>query len=267
MSPAEDAARRLPQHFQEKSPLTDTAGTPWAGRDSHTASPFPDDDGSAPPQLEAALLAHRAGDDPSMVRLVHALATSRILVPIMAVKAEEGTTAHGVTGDHGADMAMVSVTAPDGSRILPVFSAAAELTTWRSDARPVPVHAAQGAQAAVQEGCTSLLLDPATPGPDGSPILLPRSILWALAQGRDWIPPSEDPEVSAALEEIAEGIGPVLSLTATPGNRAEVTLEVRLRPGLDRDQVRSVVDAVSAGLSGSVLLTDRISSVTLSLVG
>ena len=40
-------ARALPAHFQEKSPLTDTAGVPWAGRD-YTVSPFPGDDGSMP---------------------------------------------------------------------------------------------------------------------------------------------------------------------------------------------------------------------------
>src|SRR5699024_2318482 len=75
------------------------------------------------------------------------------------------------------------------------------------DARPVPVVAPQAAQAAVQEGCTSLLLDPATPAEEGGPVLLPRSVLWALAQGRDWLPPHEDPALARALERSAQGAG------------------------------------------------------------
>src|SRR5690606_25627347 len=121
MTSPEEPGRALPAHFREKSPLTDSAGTPWAGRD-YTVSPFPADDGSTPPRLAAALAAHRAGRDAHRTALVAALARERLLVPIMAIATELGTTAHGLTGDNGADMAMVSITAPDGARILPVFT-------------------------------------------------------------------------------------------------------------------------------------------------
>ncbi|WP_262424175.1 SseB family protein [Brachybacterium sp. Z12] len=150
--------------------------------------PLPGDDGSVPAELAAALSAHSSGLDPDREHLVAALAAARVLVPIMAVATETGTTAHGLTGDNGADMAMVSITAPDGTTVLPLFTSVAALSAWRNDARPVPVVAPQAAQAAVQEGCTALLLDPATPSEEGGPILLPRSVLWALAQGRTWIP-------------------------------------------------------------------------------
>ena len=113
--------RSLPSHFREKSPLTDTAGVPWSGRD-YAPSPFPEDDGSTPPALAAALDAYRRGEDPHRRELVAALSASRVLVPIMAVATEKGTTAHGLTGDNGADMAMVSITAPDGTRVLPLFT-------------------------------------------------------------------------------------------------------------------------------------------------
>ncbi|MFC0672907.1 SseB family protein [Brachybacterium hainanense] len=262
-----DAVRRtLPAHFREKSPLTDTAGTPWKGRD-YTVSPFPTDDGSAPAPLAAALAAHRAGEDPYRAALVAELSRHRLLVPIMAIATETGTTAHGLTGDNGADMAMVSITAPDGSRVLPVFSSVAELSAWRGDARPVPVPTAQAAQAGVQEGCTALLLDPATPGPGGAPILLPRSVLWALAQGRDWVPPFEDPEVASELVQIAERCAGVLGLQALPGDRTEVKLQVRLRAGLDQRAVQAVVADLGARLGESMLIADRISSLTLALVG
>ena len=263
--PADPVRRTLPAHFREKSPLTDTAGVTWEGRD-YTVSPFPGDDGSVPPALAQALDAFRTGADPHRRQLVAALSGSRVLVPIMAVATETGTTAHGLTGDNGADMAMVSITAADGSRLLPLFTSVAALAAWRADARPVPVVAPQAAQAAVQEGCTSLLLDPAAPAEEGGPILLPRSVLWALAQGREWIPPHEDPELAAALERVGRDASEqVISLAARDGERAEVDLHLQLRPGLTAPEVRTVVDAVTARLGTEEIVAERISSLRLVL--
>ena len=261
---AEAVEKTLPAHFREKSPLTDTAGVSWEGRD-YTVSPFPDDSGATPEELDRALTAYRAGQDPHRQALVATVARSRVLVPIMAVATETGTTAHGLTGDNGADMAMVSITAPDGSRVLPIFTAADALSAWRSDARPVPVVAPQAAQAAVQEGCTALLVDAATPEDQGGPILLPRSVLWALAQGREWIPPHLDPDLSAVLTSIAEATGQVEGLSARAGQRSEVDLHLQLRPGLTAPQVRAVVDEVSARLGAETLVAERISSLRLVL--
>ncbi|MGP5673493.1 SseB family protein [Brachybacterium alimentarium] len=260
----EQARRALPAHFREKSALTDTAGVSWEGRD-YTVSPFPQDEGSTPAALAEALAAHRAGEDPHRKDLVAVLAATRLLVPIMAVATETGTTAHGLTGDNGADMAMVSITAPDGSRVLPVFTSVQALADWRRDARPVPVVAPQAAQAAVQEGCTSLLVDAATPADVGGPILLPRSVLWALAQGRDWIPPHEDPELAGVLQRIAAASDEVTGLDARAGERSEVDLHLQLRPGLTAEQVRTVVEAVSARLGNEQLVAERISSLRMVL--
>ena len=262
---AEQARRTLPAHFREKSPLTDTAGVSWAGRD-YTVSPFPGDDGSAPAPLAEALRAHRAGEDPHRRALVAALADSRVLVPIMAVATETGTTAHGLTGDNGADMAMVSITAPDGTTVLPLFTSVAQLSAWRSDARPVPVVAPQAAQAAVQEGCTALLLDPANPAEEGGPVLLPRSVLWALGQGREWIPPHEDPQLAEELERLGTSASAeVRGLSARAGRSAEVDLHLRLRPGLTAEEVSAVVSQVTQALGASQLVAERISSMRLVL--
>lgn len=271
--PQQPPHRELPAHFREKSPLADTAGVPWKGRE-YTTSPFPGDDGSAPAQLADAVAAHRRGEDPTRRALVAALAASRVLVPIMAVATEEGTTAHGLTGDNGADMAMVSLSWPDGSQVLPVFSSAEALAAWRTDARPVPVVAPQAAQAAVQEGCTALLLDPAGAATGGSaaadreaeePLLLPRSVLWALAQGRTWVPPHEDPELAAELDQLASQTAHVLALQARPGERTEVDLLVRLQDGLDAAGVQVVIADLSDHLGRSALVADRISSLKLTL--
>ncbi|ASK65017.1 hypothetical protein CFK39_03340 [Brachybacterium avium] len=265
-SAAGDRARRtLPAHFREKSPLADTAGVTWEGRD-YTVSPFPGDDGATPEPLAEALAAHRAGQDPHRQHLVAALSSARVLVPIMAVATETGTTAHGLTGDNGADMAMVSITGADGTSVLPLFTSVAALSAWRGDARPVPVVAPQAAQAAVQEGCTALLLDPATPSEDGGPVLLPRSVLWALAQGRQWLPPHLDPELARVLDRVGdEASAAVQGLAARAGERAEVDLHLQLRPGLAAEEVSAVVDAVTARLGQEEIVAERISSLRLVL--
>ncbi|MCS6711116.1 SseB family protein [Brachybacterium sp. EF45031] len=255
--------RTLPAHFREKSPLTDTAGVPWKGRD-YTVSPFPEDDGSAPAELADALAAHAAGEDPERDRLVAALARSRVLVPIMAVGAGETISAHGLTSDNGADMAMVTVRGADGSQALPVFSSVQALAAWRTDARPVPVVAPQAAQAAVQEGCTVLLLDP---GLEVAPVVLPRSVLWALAQGRDWVPPHRDPELRAELDRIAADAPGVVALEPRAGAQREVELVTHLVSGLDREGMRQVVDGLTARLGRSPLVAERISSLALTLRG
>ena len=263
--PADGARRALPAHFREKSPLTDTAGVSWEGRD-YSVSPFPGDDGTTPAPIAEALAAHRAGQDPHRQQLVGALAASRVLVPIMAVATETGTTAHGLTGDNGADMAMVSITAPDGTTVLPLFTSVAALGAWRRDARPVPVVGPQAAQAAVQEGCTALVLDAATPPEEGGAVLLPRSVLWALAQGRTWLPPHEDPELAEVLDRVGRAAShEVRALTARAGERAEVDLHLQLRPGLTAEEVRAVVDAVTAGLGAEQIVAERISSLRLVL--
>ncbi|MDN5601094.1 MAG: SseB family protein [Brachybacterium sp.] len=237
----------------------------WEGR-AYTLSPFPGDDGRAPEPLAEALSAHRAGQDPHRQHLVAALSSARVLVPIMAVATETGTTAHGLTGDNGADMAMVSITAADGTTVLPLFTSVAALSAWREDARPVPVIAPQAAQAAVQEGCTGLLLDPATPSEEGGSILLPRSVLWALAQGREWLPPHRDPELAQALDRAGQqASAEVQGLTARAGERAEVDLHLQLRPGLTAEEVRAVVDAVTAQLGAEEIVAERISSLRLVL--
>jgi len=271
--------RALPAHFRDKSALTDTAGTPWAGRD-YTVSPFPDDDGRAPRVLADALEAHRRGEDEDLRGLAAALRGTRVLVPIMAVATEHGETAHGLVGDNGADMAMVTLEGPSGEKALPLFSSVEALAAWRRDSRPVPVVVEQAAQAAVQEGCTSLLLDPAgvdaaDVGPAdvdpadarSAPVLLQRSILWALAQGRAWVPPAEDPAVLAELDALTAAVPEVLALRPAPGAAREVDLHVRLAPGLGPEAVRAVVARLSEALGRSVVVAERITSLRLTLEG
>ena len=147
--------RHLPGHIAAAlagaGGATDSAGQPWAGRslsgDDAKIHNFDNDDGTADAGYLAALsdLAAGTGDEAAVVA---ALATARVFVPILAQLAEEGEAAAGPNGDplHSdkqADMALVTLKAPDGRTAMPVFTSAASLTAWHPEARPVAVYAAR----------------------------------------------------------------------------------------------------------------------------
>ena len=85
-------------------------------------------------------------------------AQARWLVPVVAVAAEvDESGPHAV--DTRSDMAAVTLTSPDGSRALPMFTSLESLAAWDPTARPVPVRAAAAAQAAISEECQVLVVD------------------------------------------------------------------------------------------------------------
>lgn len=114
---------------------------------------FPDDDGRADPALAAALERH-AGQ-PGAAAVLSALSRSRLLVPVVAVRPDDG--------DKEADMSAVLMQGRDGRRALLAFSSLDNLIRWDPDARPVPVTTADAARAAVSEDAAALLLDVAGP--------------------------------------------------------------------------------------------------------
>lgn len=235
----------------------DSAGVPWAGR-TFSASGFESDDGGADPRLAEALQAHRDGGD--LAAVAAALAGTRLLVPVVAVLGEgEEAAATGLQADKSADMALVTLRAPDGRTALPAFTSVAALSAWDAAARPVPVEARRAALSAVDEGCSLLVLDPAGP----VTAVLPRPALWALAQGQPWTPSPADPQVRAAVVAAATGLEPVLAARCEPGERAELRVVLTVAPGLDRPALDRLTSAVSQRLSHSTVVADRVDSLEL----
>ena len=235
----------------------DSAGVPWAGR-TLISQPFPGDDGSPAPALAAALA---AGD---VEQVAVALVAARVLVPVVAVLGDGPAPIgpHGRPIDKSADMAVATLVAPDGRRALPVFSSAGALAAWDKTARPVPVEGPRAALSAVQDGCAALVVDPGGP----RPVVLPRPALWALAQGRGWVPPERDPEVADAVRGAVEGRKEVAGLRLTSGETGGLTVELAVRPGLDAAELSALLDAVRAALSSAELLAERAESLTLTVV-
>ncbi len=131
--------------------------------------------------------------------LMEHAAQARWLVPVVAVAAEvDESGPHAV--DTRSDMAAVTLTSPDGSRALPMFTSLESLAAWDPDARPVPVRAAAAAQAAISEECHVLVVDVAS---RHATVLRP-SMLWALAQERAWEPSHRDAHVAAAVRAAVE---------------------------------------------------------------
>jgi hypothetical protein len=193
-----------------------------------------------------------------------ALAGSRLLVPVIAVLADDGSGAADLAnaaghhpaapagGEKASEMAMPEIVGRDGRRALPAFTCAASLQRWRAGARPVPVPAAGVWQSAVAES-RAVVIDIAGP----VPIVVEGSRLAALAAGGDVPAMHADPDVwrqvAAAAAQVAPGIRVRLS---RPTDDLDFTLELAPPAGstglVPEDVARRVADAVHARLPGRI---------------
>ena len=279
------ASRPLPGHIAAAlagaGGAADSAGQPWAGRslsgESASIHNFEDDDGAADAGYLAALAALAAGDGDEAA-VVAALATARVFVPILATLAEEGEGADGLHADKQADMALVTLKAPDGRTAMPVFTSAASLQAWHPEARPVAVYAARAALSAVAEKAELLVLDP------GSAVtfVVRRPAVWALAQQRDWTPSYADPELARSLGEAAAGFPAVRRVEIHPGggvaSRAadgtplpgggsgpELRVMLYLEDGLDAAGVQSIVSGLNSAWARNEVFAERVDSIEVKL--
>jgi SseB protein N-terminal domain len=202
-----------------------------------TGTGFDNDTGEVDPDLSAALT-----DNRGEVGLLAAVADARLIVPVVAARS---------AGDPGepkeprsADMAMVTLTSPDGQRALPVFSSVTALRAWDPSARPSPVTSAAAAQAAVSERCDVLLLDVGSEHPQ---VLRP-SMVWALAQQREWLPAHTDPFVAQTLSRATANEADVIGCFGEEGDPAGagiLRVVLTLRSGLDSAQVQALATRVA----------------------
>jgi SseB protein N-terminal domain len=201
-------------------------------------SQFAGDDGAADPAVLAALAAYAAGQGSEHAAL-NALASARLLVPVVAVLAEEASgdaeaveaseteaasetegaadrTGSGLRREKSTEMALPTLIGHDGRAAVLAFTSLDALTRWRPDARPVAVPAARAWQAGAAEA-SAVVIDVAGP----VPVTVEGARLAALAAGRPAPLPHQDPDVLAALHA-ALGNEPLIvqaSLT-TPDQQA-----------------------------------------------
>ncbi|OIU87174.1 SseB family protein [Microbacterium sp. AR7-10] len=256
MSPATDDAcdhgRRNPG---------DSAGVPWEGR-SFQANPHAADDGSADPALLAALLRFRGGSG-SQVEVVDAFRDARVLVPLIAEKGDEGVGPTGLTVDKTQELSIVTVAAPDGRRVQPVFSSVDTMRRWDAAARPIPVEAIRVALSASSEQTDLIILDPASE----TEFVIRRPAVWAIAQAQRWEPSHLSPEVFTALRESIAHELAVIDVSVAAGDPdarmrgAELVVTLELVDGLERE----TLDAVLARLAQRWAADDRMAVLVDSL--
>jgi hypothetical protein len=238
------------------SPSHDSAGIPFGGREL-TGTGFDGDTGAADPALVAAMA------DPGDERaLVAAVASARLLVPIVAEPVSTDTSGEHVV-EKQTDMAAVTLVAPDGTRALPVFSSMQAIAAWDPHARPVPVTAARAAQAAVSERCDVMVVDVA----GERPLALRPSMVWALAQQREWLPADEDDTVARAVADAVHDQPDVVEHRLAAGAPGEGVLRVHLTlvPGLDSARVQAVARAIGERLATDGEIRARIDGLAFSI--
>ncbi|MEO8518085.1 MAG: SseB family protein [Dermatophilaceae bacterium] len=213
----------------------DGSGVPSHNGRALSGTGFDNDTGEADPKLVAAL-----ADERGEVALFAAVADARLLVPVLAAPASDPDE---LSEARSADMAMVTITSPDGQRALPVFTSVTALQAWDPAARPSPVTSARAAQAAVAERCDVLLLDL---GSTHERVLRP-SMVWALAQQREWLPAHTDPFVAQCLSRATADEDDVVGCFGEEGEPVGagiLRVVLSLRPGLEPAQVQALATRV-----------------------
>jgi hypothetical protein len=166
-------------------------------------TPFPGDDGQPDPTVRARLVSAAAsGKTDDYLRAVAELCAVRLLVPVVATTTVEGVTSGGLASDKEAEMAVVLLQAPDGSRAMVAFTGMDTLTNWNTDARPVPVTLDLAAASARQEDAAALLIDVNSQ----HPLAIDGEILDQLAQGHRLVDIGGG-EFGWAIEERGSGPG------------------------------------------------------------
>lgn len=239
----------------------DSAGVPWEGR-AFESNPHSGDDGSADPALLAALVRFRAGEG-SQVEVVDAFRSARVLIPLVTEKGEEGFAPNGLAVDKTQELSIVTVAAPDGRKVQPVFSSVQAMQNWDPTARPIPVEAVRAALAASSEDTDLIVLDPTSE----TEFVIRRPAVWAVAQEQAWDPSFLSPEVFSALQESVAHELAVIDIAVASGDPdarlrgPELVVIVELIDGLERD----VLDAVLARLAQRWASDDRIAVLVDSL--
>ncbi len=224
---------------------------------------FADDNGSADARLAQALIRYSRGKGP-LTDVVDALSYARVLIPVIAKGEQRELGKHGLETDAVATTGVVAVQMPDGRAALPVFTDVDAMAAWNPQARPIPAEGPRAALAAVAEEWSSLVLNPGM-----ETVLIPRPAVWALGRGEVWRPAVIEGVVA---DDIRQAVSAAVTTDETlrgvdvvAGRRTEVTIVLRLVPGLRQAEVDEILQRVQRELSYSDVVAQRLDSLELRL--
>ncbi|MDY0909265.1 SseB family protein [Microbacterium sp. CFBP9034] len=250
----------------DTDPHADSAGVPWEGRGFH-ANPHSGDDGTADPALLAALTAFRAGEG-DQAAVVDAYRSARLLIPLIAEKGDEGVGPHGLAVDKTQELSIVTVAAPDGRRVLPVFTSVEAMGRWDASARPVPADGPRTAVAASADDTDLIVIDPGSP----TEFVIRRPAVWAIGQGEPWEPSFTSPEVFAGLQQSIGGELAVIDLSVEPGDPdarlrgPELIVRLELIHGLEKEELDAVLSRLATRWAADHRIAVLVDSLTVKLV-
>lgn len=247
----------------------DSAGFPWAGRsfEQHDNT-FANDHGETPEQLASVLAEFRAGSA-RIGDVLSVFAESRLLIPLLTVAGDVGQTPEGRVVDKTQELSIVTVQAPDGRSVLPVFSSVTAMQRWNASARPVPNLGHMVVRAAIEDGSDLVVLDP---GSAETEFGIRRPALWALIEQREYVAPWEDPVVRAAFDESIVGEPDIHGVSVTAGDEdarlihPELRVTLTLTTGLTQDALNSLLERTQTRWAESEIIADRVDSLALRVV-
>jgi hypothetical protein len=199
--------------------------------------------------------------------VVDAVRGVRLLVPLVAHAGDEGVTDAGLRVDKTQELSLVTVSGPDGRRVLPAFTSVEALATWNPKARPIPVAARRAALAAAAEDTELIVLDPGSP----TEFALRRPAVWAIAQDLPWLPVVADPEVGAAFERSIADEPAVAALRLVAGDPdarlsgRELVVVLALLPGLDQVALGALIGRLQASWAADATIAERVDSLGVKL--
>ena len=243
---------------------TDSSGVPWEGR-AFLPNPHAGDTGETPVDVAECLNAWRTGTG-SFTDLAAAFAANRFLIPLVAHAGDDFDVDNPVMEDKVQELSVVTVTGPAGEKVIPVFTSAAAMKTWNSEARPIPIESQRVALAAASEQTDRLVVNPGTDS-----IVLRRPMVWSIAQGNPYIAPWESTEFLAETRNLLVGIDNLVEIGIAQGDPnatgdgPDVTLILGLIVGLDAGQVDTLIVAVQDRISGNDLFVNQVDALTLTL--
>lgn len=203
-------------------------------------SGFSDDDGTAAPELTAALAAW-SQDRKAVGPVLEALLGARLLVPVVAVLGEVEEDENGLRREKTSDMAVPTLQAGD-RRALPAFTSTASLALWDPEARPVAVPLHQALQAAAHEKADTVVLDLA--GPVAFELTGPA--LRALAENRASADPLDDPAVVAAVRDVVAAEPAVIRAHLGPGPADGIVAVVLAPDAVPAEAAQRLAGALAA---------------------
>ena len=246
--------------------LADSAGQPWEGR-HFEPNTNADDDGSADPRLIEALRRFRSRELGES-EVIEAARGARFLVPLLAHLGEEGENEHGHLVDKTQELAIVTVTAPDGRTVLPAFTSVETMSAWNPQARPIPVDVVRIALAAASEQTDLIVIDATS----DTEFVVRRPAIRALAQSSAWVPSYVDPDVLDAFARATEGEAAVTGVSLAAGDPSarllgpELIVQLALTPGLTRPELDAVLSGLQERWSASEVIADRVDSLRVQLI-